>query len=97
MSRAAILVEEEIDPGAGSLQRTIRRRDVNLQQFHFIRSLGAFVDFDPNAGLLRNHFALSAVRAATWPISKLLWASLRAHMLYVPQNAIPAFLATEYR
>src|ERR1041385_13163 len=47
MPWTAVFVQEIVDPGARSLQRSIRRRYVDLQKFDFIRRLCAFVNLDP--------------------------------------------------
>src|SRR5215831_8415288 len=96
MSGTAVFVEEVIDPGTGTFQRAIRRRNVHLQQFHLVRGFRAVVYLHPDTRLLRNDLALAVVGAAAWTISKLLWASLRTYMLHVAEHAIAAFLAAKY-
>src|SRR5207244_11603294 len=96
-SWTAVFIEEIIDPGAGALERPVRRRDIDLQQLEFIRRFRAFVHLHPNASLFRNHFALTVVGAAARPISKLLGTCLRADILHVRYHTVAAFLTSERR
>src|SRR5262245_19560405 len=95
VSRTAIFVEEIIDPRARAFQGTDRGRNINLQKLQLIRGLRAFVHLNPNAGLFRYHLALSHICSPAWPISELLRTGLRANILHVRQDAIPARLTAE--
>src|SRR5713101_123113 len=69
MPGTAVFIEEIVDPRARSLERTIRRGDVHLQQFELIGRLRALIHFDPDAWLLRNDFTLAVTGAAARAVS----------------------------
>src|SRR5438552_3575765 len=97
MSGTAVSAQKEIEPGTGALQRTIRRRNVDLEGIDLIRGFCPFINAHPDARLLGNDFALSIVGSTARTVSKLLGAGLRTHVLQIRNHAIAAGLATEGR
>src|SRR6266436_174404 len=95
-SRTAVALQEVIDVGTRALQRTVRRRNVNLQKLELVRGFRTLVDLHPDTRLLRNDFALAVVGAAARPIAQLLRTGLRAHVLHIAQHAVAACLTSEH-
>src|SRR5262249_28180104 len=97
MSRPTVFLEKIIDPGTRALERTIRRWNVDFQQFHFIRGFCPLVSFYPDTLLLRDDFALAVECTATRSVPELLRTGLRTHILQIGDDAVAAFLAAKGR
>ena len=95
MSRAAVLLKKVIDPRAGPFEGTIRWRNIDLQQFDFVRRLRPLVGFHPDTLLLRNDFTLAVEGTAAGTVSELFGAGLRTNILQIRDNTIAALLAAE--
>src|SRR5436309_5968076 len=95
--RAAVAFEEEIDPGAGPFQRSVRWRNIHLQAVQLSCGFRAFIDADPDAGLFRYDFALPVTRSAAGSVAKLFRTGLRTDVLHVGQDAVAARLAAIHR
>ena len=94
VSWSTVAIQKIIDPGTGSLERTIRWRDVSSQIVNASFRFRAVVDGNPDAGLV-NHFAPSVRRTAAGPVPQILRAGLRADVFHLAENAIAAGLASE--
>ena len=92
--RAAIAIQEIVDPRTGALENTIGRRDVRFQFGYARFRFRAFVYGNPDAGLV-DDFAASHGCAATRTVTKILRAGLRADVFHVAEDAIAAGLAAE--
>src|SRR5213593_3260741 len=95
--RPTVAIQEVVDPRAGAAKLAVGRRDVGLQRVEAARALGAVIDGDPDARLVRHDLATALIRSAAGPVAKLLRARLRAHVLEMAQHAAAARLAPEER
>src|SRR5205823_1869244 len=84
-SRAAVPLEEVVDPRAGALERSIGRRHVGPELADPVLRPGTLVHLDPDAGAV-HHLASPHVGTATGAIAHLLGAGLGAHVFHVAEH-----------
>src|SRR5262245_63786967 len=88
--RAAVAIEEVVEPGAGALERAGGGRHVGEQVADPAGGAGPLVHPDPDARLVGHDLAAPEVSAPARTVPELLRARLRADVLQVAEHAVAA-------
>src|SRR5262249_7131577 len=94
--RAAVALEEVVDPGARALEGAVGRGDVADQVADAASRPRPVVHREPDAGL-GDHLAPAEMSSPARAVPELLGAGLRADVLEVAEDAVAARLTAEHR